>query len=69
MSDLQAALSELRALKIRCDLAEKKSRALEALLAVAVCPNARNSGHEEAWQCQWCDERKSLTEHETGGGK
>jgi hypothetical protein len=35
--------------------------ALAALVAAAVCPNARNSGHEHAWQCQWCDERNRLT--------
>jgi len=32
------------------------------LLAVAQCPNARNSGHEQAWPCQWCDERKAALE-------
>lgn len=35
MSDLQAAISELRALKIRCELAEDKNRLLEGLFSTA----------------------------------
>jgi len=31
---------------------------LRKLLAAAQCPNARASGHEQNWPCQWCDERK-----------
>jgi len=28
------------------------------LLKVAPYPSSNSPGHEQAWQCQWCDERK-----------
>lgn len=32
---------------------------MQGLLGAAACPNRSVPGHEGAWQCQWCDERKS----------
>jgi hypothetical protein len=32
---------------------------LRELLYVARCPNEKRDGHEQAWQCQWCDERNT----------
>lgn len=49
-----------------CDRWAADFAAVLKLLAIAICPNARASGHEQAWPCQWCDERtKAIERHQS----
>ena len=43
-----------------CVVVKRSERIHELeLLKAAACPVSDSEGHEEAWQCQWCDERKA----------
>lgn len=44
----------------------ERVKSLESILSVAACPDANNSGHEVAYQCQWCDERNALLQGQGG---
>lgn len=33
---------------------------MREMLRVARCPNKDAAGHEQTWQCQWCDEQRAL---------
>jgi len=55
------AMSLIRELRAERDELRVENERLRGLLLAADCPNARSIGHEQAWQCQWCDERKRAT--------
>ena len=65
-ADALRTIVELSDANIKAESSRDELAALESenvkmreLLAAAACPVSDSDGHNQNWQCQWCDERKA----------